>query len=129
MTKRGAGSDPVDIHVGKMIRARRLAIGVSQSQLAQALELTFQQIQKYERGVNRVSASKLFEIGKALDVPLSAFFDGLDPATEGPVAQPELASFLVLDDARSLARAYLKLSTLQRRRLVQLAEVIAPGGE
>lgn len=72
----------VDIHVGGRLRLRRKMLGVSQETLADALKLTFQQIQRYERGANRVSASKLYEIAKTLHIPVSFFFDGLaDPMT------------------------------------------------
>src|SRR5471030_2652213 len=73
--------NPIDLHVGARIRLRRRMQGVSQEKLADALGLTFQQVQKYERGTNRVSASKLYEIATALRSPISYFFDGLvDPA-------------------------------------------------
>src|SRR5713226_5149805 len=78
--------NPVDLHVGARIRLRRRMQGVSQEKLADALGLTFQQVQKYERGANRVSASKLYEIAAALHAPVSYFFDGLaDPSSaDGP---------------------------------------------
>src|SRR5262245_52045921 len=69
--------NPVDLYVGGRIRMRRRSMGVSQQKLADDLDLTFQQVQKYERGVNRVSASKLYEIAKSLKTPISFFFDGL----------------------------------------------------
>src|SRR5579862_5575580 len=73
--------NPVDLHVGARIRMRRRLQGVSQEKLADALGLTFQQVQKYERGANRVSASKLYEIASALKSPVAYFFDGLaDPS-------------------------------------------------
>src|SRR4029079_10891894 len=74
--------NPVDLHVGARIRMRRKILGVSQERLADDLGLTFQQVQKYERGANRVSASKLYEIARSLQAPISYFFDGLaDPLT------------------------------------------------
>lgn len=69
--------NPIDIHVGGRIKLRRQLLGLSQTTLAEALGLTFQQVQKYERGTNRVSASKLFTIAEILDVPVAFFFDGL----------------------------------------------------
>jgi transcriptional regulator with XRE-family HTH domain len=79
----GRRPNPVDLHVGGRVRMRRKLLGVSQEQLADALGLTFQQVQKYERGANRVSASKLYEIAKTLQVPVSFFFDGLaDPMND-----------------------------------------------
>ena len=74
---------PVDIHVGSRVKLRRNVLGLSQAELSRRLGLTFQQIQKYENGTNRVSASRLFEMGVILDVPVSFFFDGL----LGPKAQ------------------------------------------
>lgn len=70
--------DPIDIHVGAKIRVRRKQLGISQSALAETLGLTFQQVQKYERGSNRVSASMLFKTSQKLESPVSYFFEGLD---------------------------------------------------
>ncbi len=78
-----AGPDPIDVAVGGRIRARRTALGISQTALAKALGLTFQQVQKYERGANRISASKLFEIARALQVPIGWFFEGLNSDADG----------------------------------------------
>src|SRR6195952_1505577 len=75
---------PVDLHVGARIRMRRKVLGVSQEKLADELGLTFQQVQKYERGANRVSASKLYEIARSLSAPISYFFDGLSDPQAGP---------------------------------------------
>src|SRR5579862_3698153 len=69
--------NPIDVHVGLQVRLRRKELKVSQERLAEALGLTFQQVQKYERGANRVSASKLYEIARALHVPVGWFFEGL----------------------------------------------------
>lgn len=68
---------PTDIHVGNRIRDRRRILELSQGDLAQSLGITFQQVQKYERGINRISASKLFDAARALTVPISYFFEGL----------------------------------------------------
>ena len=82
---RGTGiPNPVDVHVGARIRTRRLLIGMNQETLARALELTFQQVQKYEGGANRVSASRLAEIAEALGVDIDYFFAGLQAAEAGP---------------------------------------------
>jgi transcriptional regulator with XRE-family HTH domain len=74
------GPNPIDIHVGARIRMRRKLLGISQEKLAEQLGLTFQQVQKYERGANRVSASKLFEIARSLQSSVSYFFEGLNVA-------------------------------------------------
>ena len=68
---------PIDHHVGRRVRERRTALGLSQDRLAESMGLTFQQLQKYERGLNRISASRLYELSKSLDVPVSFFFEGL----------------------------------------------------
>ena len=75
---------PVDLYVGRRVRQRRVELGLSQDQLAKAVHVTFQQIQKYEQGVNRVSASKLFEISIVLNAPVGYFFSGVEPATTSP---------------------------------------------
>jgi transcriptional regulator with XRE-family HTH domain len=72
-----ARPSPIDVHVGSRIRLRRTLLGMSQERLGEALGLTFQQVQKYERGVNRVGASRLFDLSRVLDVPISFFFDDL----------------------------------------------------
>ena len=76
----------VDIHVGGRVRMRRKMLGISQETLADALGLTFQQVQKYERGANRVSASKLFDLARVLDVPIGFFFDDMPDAMGGQTA-------------------------------------------
>src|SRR3954447_3249699 len=83
------GPNPVDRHVGLRIRMRRKELGISQEKLAEALGLTFQQVQKYERAANRVSASKLFEIARALNTSVGYFYEGLAAGDEldGPSAQ------------------------------------------
>ncbi|WP_299436551.1 helix-turn-helix transcriptional regulator, partial [uncultured Rhodospira sp.] len=75
---RGEGPDPVDIHVGERIRLRRAMLRLTQQDLAQSIGISFQQLQKYERGANRVSASRLFDIASHLDVPISFFFEDIE---------------------------------------------------
>lgn len=74
--------EPVDVHVGRRIRLRRMLLGISQEKLGEALGLTFQQVQKYERGTNRVGASRLFDISRALAVPVAFFFEDIEPLSE-----------------------------------------------
>src|SRR5204863_6191523 len=74
---------PIDVHVGSRIRLRRTLLGMSQERLGEALGLTFQQVQKYERGVNRVGASRLFDLSRVLDVPISFFFDDMPDSLAG----------------------------------------------
>jgi transcriptional regulator with XRE-family HTH domain len=76
-TEKEARPSPIDVHVGTRIRLRRTLMGMSQERLGEALGLTFQQVQKYERGVNRVGASRLFDLSRVLDVPISFFFDDM----------------------------------------------------
>src|SRR5215212_8586427 len=80
--------NPVDLHVGARIRMRRKILGVSQEKLADDLGLTFQQVQKYERGANRVSASKLYEIARSLQTPVAFFFEGLNDPTQSTAYDP-----------------------------------------
>ena len=75
--ERESRPSPIDVHVGSRIRLRRTLMGMSQERLGEALGLTFQQVQKYERGVNRVGASRLFDLSRVLDVPISFFFDDM----------------------------------------------------
>ena len=78
MSRRPAG-DAIDVHVGKRVRERRVQLGMSQKILAKSVGVSFQQIQKNERGTNRIGASRMFELSKVLDVPVSFFFDDLPP--------------------------------------------------
>ena len=79
--ERESRPSPIDVHVGSRIRLRRTLLGMSQERLGEALGLTFQQVQKYERGVNRVGASRLFDLSRVLDVPISFFFDDMPEAS------------------------------------------------
>lgn len=86
-------ANAVDKRIGQKVRTRRLEVSMSQERLAELLGVTFQQVQKYEKGVNRIAASRLFDISSALDVPVAHFFDGLTPARAG-VAEGQGESFL-----------------------------------
>lgn len=118
---------PVDVHVGKRIRHRRLMIGMTQQQLAQAVGIKFQQIQKYETGMNRVSASRLWDISEALDVPVAFFFEGLDGnAADTPVSSGAAQGDMLVDkEALELVRSYYAIPENQRRRLFELARVLS----
>ncbi len=85
---RGAKIGPIDAHVGARLRLRRTLLGMTQTDLGDALGLTFQQVQKYERGTNRISASRLFDLLRVLDVPLEYFFDDMPPRGRGQLASP-----------------------------------------
>ncbi len=117
---------PVDVHVGKRIRHRRWMIGTTQQQLADAVGIKFQQIQKYETGMNRVSASRLWDIAHALDVSVPFFFEGMDQAA--PVSDTESAmpkDILGDKEALELLRSYYAIPENQRRRLFDLARVLS----
>jgi len=122
--------DPIDIEVGARIRVRRKFLSLSQSALAEALGLTFQQVQKYERGSNRISASKLFEIAQVLQVPVAYFFegyqtDGVTPLTPAS-PQAEVHEFLRTAEAMDLGTAFLGIqSPEQRRRILDLMRAMA----
>jgi transcriptional regulator with XRE-family HTH domain len=116
---------PVDVHVGKRIRHRRWLIGMTQQQLAEQVGIKFQQIQKYETGANRVSASRLWDISDALGVPVSFFFEGLqeDKDTAPKAAVPE--DLMGDKEALDLVRSYYAIPENQRRRLFELARVLS----
>jgi transcriptional regulator with XRE-family HTH domain len=125
--------NPIDKHVGARIRERRKELQMSQERLADHLGLTFQQVQKYERGANRVSASKLYEIGRALNTSVSFFFDhlvlpGEPPPTDGsPVVGPDLRhDFIMTPEGMELAKAFPKITRRQvRRQVLELVKVLA----
>jgi transcriptional regulator with XRE-family HTH domain len=119
----------VDQHVGRRLRMRRLMLGMSQEKLADQLHLTFQQVQKYEKGVNRISASRLQEISRILQVPVPFFFEGA-PGTggaKGPPPMPTYVSeFLATADSFVLIRAFTSIRSAQlRRAIVRLVEGVA----
>ena len=117
---------PVDVYVGKRIRHRRWMNGTTQQQLAEAVGIKFQQIQKYETGMNRVSASRLWDISKVLDVQISFFFEGLDDSVEESNAGGGGAGDVLTDkEALELLRSYYAIPENQRRRLFDLARVLS----
>ncbi len=116
---------PVDVHVGKRIRHRRWLVGMTQQQLAERVGIKFQQIQKYETGANRVSASRLWDIADALDVPVSFFFEGLEAEHAGAEAASVPADVMGDKEALDLIRSYYAIPENQRRRLFELARVLS----
>lgn len=117
---------PVDVHVGKRIRHRRWTLGTTQQQLADKVGIKFQQIQKYETGANRVSASRLWDIAGALNVPVSFFFEGMDAHAAVGVAAPDMPDDILSDrEALELLRSYYAIPEAQRRRLFDLARVLS----
>ena len=125
--------NPVDVHVGHRVRLRRTLLGMSQEKLGKALGLTFQQVQKYERGVNRIGSSRLYRLSQILDVPVSFFFDDMPPLDqaaapglrEGP-AEPFEKDPMVKRETLELVRAYYRITDpTARKRLYELTKAIA----
>lgn len=116
---------PVDVHVGKRIRHRRWLVGMTQQQLAEQVGIKFQQIQKYETGANRVSASRLWDIAEALDVPVSFFFEGIGERAEEKSSGSFPADLMGDKEALDLVRSYYAIPENQRRRLFELARVLS----
>ena len=114
---------PVDAHVGKRIRHRRWMVGMTQQQLADKVGIKFQQIQKYETGMNRVSASRLWDISESLGVTISFFFEGLSGNTASSAVPA--GDMLVDKEALELVRSYYSIPEAQRRRLFDLARVLS----
>ena len=122
----------VDLHVGMRIRLRRKAMGMSQDRLADALGLTFQQVQKYERGLNRVSASKLYDIARTLRASIPYFFEGLaspEAPTRSDLAEPDSAEFLydlvMTPEGLELAALFPRIERRHRRLVLEMARVLA----
>jgi transcriptional regulator with XRE-family HTH domain len=124
--------NPIDRHVGSRVRMRRMLAGVSQEKLGEALGLTFQQVQKYEKGSNRISASRLQQIAQMLEVPVSFFFEGAPTgaAPEGGFADMAATSyvsdFLATSEGVQLTKAFVRIRNPRvRRRVVELVEALA----
>jgi len=130
---------PIDVHVGSRVRLRRTLLGMSQERLGEALGLTFQQVQKYERGVNRIGASRLFDLSRVLDVPISFFFDDLPSSVGGSQGfANRVAGFaeaqegfgddtLHRRETLELVRAYYRIQDpAVRRRVFDLIKTLSP---
>jgi transcriptional regulator with XRE-family HTH domain len=123
--------DPIDKHVGSRVRMRRMMIGMSQEKLGEKLGITFQQIQKYEKGTNRIGASRLQQIATVLSVPVSFFFEGA-PVPDGdgsvssePTSPAYVSDFLATADGLALTKAFMKVKDAKvRRRIVDLVEAM-----
>jgi transcriptional regulator with XRE-family HTH domain len=140
-TEREGRPSPIDVHVGSRIRLRRTLLGMSQERLGEALGLTFQQVQKYERGVNRVGASRLFDLSRVLDVPISFFFDDLPDSVAssiGPQGGRRLPGYpesqngfnddtLNRRETLELVRAYYRITDpAVRKRVFDLIKSMGP---
>ena len=129
--------NPVDIHVGSRVRLRRTLLGFSQEKLGEAVGLTFQQIQKYERGANRIGASRMYALSRVLDVPVAFFFEDMPPEISGKggkpvpgIAEKYQAEFtpdpLAKRETLELVRAYYRIKDPNvRKRLFDLAKSLA----
>ena len=125
--------NPIDKHVGSRVRMRRMMLAMSQEKLGDALGLTFQQVQKYEKGANRIGASRLQQISSILQVPVSFFFEGaseLDGSSRGAAndapSPAYVSDFLATSDGLALTKAFMRIPDAKlRRRIVDLVEQIA----
>ncbi len=133
---RGTGRpNPVDVHVGARVRVRRTLLGMSQEKLGDAIGLTFQQVQKYERGANRIGSSRLFDLSRVLDVPIGFFFEDMpsDVAASSPAQTRGMAEEPVIyeldpmakRETLELVRAYYKITDPHiRKRLFELTKAL-----
>jgi len=128
---RAKSLQPFDKHVGSRVRMRRLMLAMSQAKLGDALGITFQQVQKYEKGTNRIGASRLQHIGHILQVPVPFFFEGSPHVPAGPspkgrsLPHDQFAEFMATRDGLTLAKSFMRISSIQvRRRIVALVEEI-----
>ena len=125
--------NPTDKHVGARVRMRRMMLGMSQEKLGDALSLTFQQVQKYEKGANRIGASRLQQISHILQVPVSFFFEGAPQTPGQPTSNLSeapspayVSDFLATSDGLALTKAFMRIDDSKlRRRIVDLVEQIA----
>ncbi|WP_246179606.1 helix-turn-helix domain-containing protein [Microvirga thermotolerans] len=127
MQKKSPG--PIDRHIGERLRLRRISLGMSQEKLGEALGLTFQQIQKYEKGANRIGASRLLAAAQVLGVGIEFFFDGL-PDLEAPAGSGEriVNAFLLIPESERLVRGFMRLPDGEaRRRVADLVDWLASG--
>nr|WP_303657392.1 helix-turn-helix transcriptional regulator [Asticcacaulis aquaticus] len=133
---------PVDVHVGQIVRMNRKRLGMTQEALADAIGLTFQQVQKYESGANRISSSKLFEISRFLGIPVARFFDGIDAAAASDPGAAEskasptgpdfglesgmsVARFLASAEGAELARYFVRINATKRRSVLALVKAMS----
>ncbi len=136
---RGRGIGPIDVHVGARLRQRRTLLGMSQTTLGDAIGLTFQQVQKYERGANRISASRLFALSRLLDVPIQHFFDDMptevaasSPANKKRGKAKKLPSYepdpMATRETMELVRGYYKIRDPEiRKRLFEMTKTLGAG--
>ncbi len=124
------GPHPIDVHVGRRVRLRRTLLGLSQTQVAEQLGITFQQFQKYENGANRISASRLYQVARILDVPPLYFFDDMTPNIDDTGRQPARpdasGDILLKRETLELVRAYFRIGDpAARERLFAMTKAMA----
>jgi transcriptional regulator with XRE-family HTH domain len=120
--------NPIDIQVGNRVRIRRMLIGMSQERLGDLLGLTFQQVQKYEKGVNRIGAGRLFEVSRILNVPVDFFYEGANaiPAGASEAESAPVMEFVSSGEGLQLSLAFMKIrDTKVRKRVLDLVKSLA----
>ena len=121
-------ANPIDIQVGNRVRIRRMLIGMSQERLGDLLGLTFQQVQKYEKGVNRIGAGRLFEVSRILNVPIDFFYEGVNtqPGAGEPESAPPVMEFVSSGEGLQLSLAFMKIKDAKvRKRMLDLVKSLA----
>jgi transcriptional regulator with XRE-family HTH domain len=121
-------ANPIDIQVGNRVRIRRMLIGMSQERLGDLLGLTFQQVQKYEKGVNRIGAGRLFEVSRILNVPVDFFYEGVAAGLSGGEAEttPPVMEFVSSGEGLQLSLAFMKIKDPKvRKRVLDLVKSLA----
>jgi len=125
-------ANPIDVQVGNRVRIRRMLIGMSQERLGDMLGLTFQQVQKYEKGVNRIGAGRLFEVARILNVPVDFFYEGVaaqltgQPGVNEPEGAPPVMEFVSSGEGLQLSLAFMKIKDAKvRKRVLDLVKSLA----
>ena len=125
-------ANPIDVQVGNRVRIRRMLIGMSQERLGDLLGLTFQQVQKYEKGVNRIGAGRLFEVARILNVPIDFFYEGVEnrlagqPGMAEPESAPPVMAFVSSGEGLQLSLAFMKIKDPKvRKRVLDLVKSLA----
>jgi transcriptional regulator with XRE-family HTH domain len=125
-------ANPIDAQVGNRVRIRRMLIGMSQERLGDLLGLTFQQVQKYEKGVNRIGAGRLFEVSRILNVPIDFFYEGVSsqlagqPGMNEPQGAPPVMEFVSSGEGLQLSLAFMKIKDAKvRKRVLDLVKSLA----
>ena len=130
-------ANPIDAQVGNRVRLRRMLIGMSQERLGELLGLTFQQVQKYEKGVNRIGAGRLFEVSKILGVPIDYFYEGVNGQMSGAIAaaasgteSPPIMEFVSSGEGLQLSLAFMRIKDPKvRKRVLDLVKSLVEEGE